>query len=290
MRVRGVGINGWIIFRKRITSSLRWAVSHRYVLVITHYTAHNARERLLVCCSTHAIYWLDQNVCMWLYMCLCQCMHVHLFLCVSNIFCVSIENICKSLHTVLHLGTFVQSNVEKIIFPFLCNHFHRYLLQIPVCFLIHYIVLDIQDLHVFFLPASVPLLGCPTWRPRSWRHPQRWHWGFGPWWPPGCLWRIARRPTQVSVARWGPSSSSSFEVWVWASSFLPRPASHCLSGDIKKDGEGGRETREWDKEIAGHKSVDENNSFAGATTERSLRSHPVCSVCMGMMHWLDKIL
>lgn len=118
MRVRGVGINGWIIFRKRITSSLRWAVSHRYVLVITHYTAHNARERLLVFCSTHAIYWLDQNVCMWLYMCLCQCMHVHLLLYVSNMFCVSIENICRSLHTVLHLYTFVQSNVEEIVVPF----------------------------------------------------------------------------------------------------------------------------------------------------------------------------
>lgn len=35
MRVRGVGINGWIIFRKRKTSSLRWAVSYSNVLVIT---------------------------------------------------------------------------------------------------------------------------------------------------------------------------------------------------------------------------------------------------------------
>lgn len=35
MRVRGVGINGWIIFGKRRTSSLRWAVSHSNVLVIT---------------------------------------------------------------------------------------------------------------------------------------------------------------------------------------------------------------------------------------------------------------
>lgn len=38
------------------------------------------------------------------------------------------------------------------------------------------------------------------------------------------------------MAHWGPSSSSSFEVWAWASSFLLRPASHCLSGGRKRDG------------------------------------------------------
>ncbi len=57
MRVRGVGINGWIIFRKRRTSSLRWAVSHSNVLVITQHIMPG--KRLLVCCSAHAIYWLD---------------------------------------------------------------------------------------------------------------------------------------------------------------------------------------------------------------------------------------
>lgn len=48
--------------------------------------------------------------------------------------------------------------------------------------------------------------------------------------------------TRVSVAHWGPSSSSSFEVWVWASSFLLRVASHCLSED-RRNGWGERETR-----------------------------------------------
>lgn len=87
-----------------------------------------------------------------------------------------------------------------------------------------------------FLPASVLLPSRPTWKQQSWRHPRRWHLGFGLWWPPVCLWRRVRTRTQVSAAHWGPSSSSSFEVLAWASSFLLRVASRRLSKDRKSDG------------------------------------------------------
>lgn len=73
------------------------------------------------------------------------------------------------------------------------------------------------------------------------------------------------RPTQVSVAHWGPSSSSSFEVWVWASSFLLRHASHCLSGD--REGVGENQSGNKHKNNVGHKPVDGNE-------------YEVCSMCL----------
>lgn len=85
MRVRGVGINGWIIFRKRRTSSLRWAVSHSNVLVITQHimpgkgclpaAAHmpsTGRTRMCECDCIHVCVW-GQCTCMCMCMCLCTC-------------------------------------------------------------------------------------------------------------------------------------------------------------------------------------------------------------------------
>lgn len=57
------------------------------------------------------------------------------------------------------------------------------------------------------------------------------------------------------MARLGPSSSSSFEVWVWASSCLLRAASRCLSMGRKRDGEDERKEKEI--AAAAHNSVDE---------------------------------
>lgn len=92
MRVMGVGINGWIIFRKRRSSSLRWAVSHSNVLVITQHIMPGRR------CSPAAAYMPSTG---WTRMCVSDCvsMYVYVHLCVST------ENIHMRLHTVLYLCT-----------------------------------------------------------------------------------------------------------------------------------------------------------------------------------------
>lgn len=90
MRVRGVGINGWIIFRKRRSSSLRWAVSHSNVLVITQHIMPGKD------CSPAAAHmpstgWTRTRACD----CVCLCQHV----------CVYVH-MYKRLCTVLYLRTF----------------------------------------------------------------------------------------------------------------------------------------------------------------------------------------
>lgn len=130
MRVRGVGINGWIIFRKRRTSSLRWAVSHSNVLVITQCIMQGKG------CSPPAAHMPSTG---WTRMYACDCICVCVCVSVCACTCAPIPFVCKhrkytvykSLHIVLYQTIFPFHLLEiswDFPHPLYCFRYYMYLL------------------------------------------------------------------------------------------------------------------------------------------------------------------
>lgn len=135
MRVRGVGINGWIIFRKRRTSSLRWAVSHSNVLVITQ---HIMPTKGCLPAAAHmpstggTKIWLVVNT-----------VSIGIEIC-KNVLCVQ-RYFCE--HFLFLASTYVEVNmVVYFSFLFILQQYFT-ASEIPVCLIIS----DLPHVHILYL-------------------------------------------------------------------------------------------------------------------------------------------